>query len=309
MIIHKGYENLNLVRPVVTLGIFDGVHRGHRTLIDRLVIWAKETKGESVVITFFPHPRMVLDQNPDKLSFLTTMEEKMALLENSKIDHLIIIAFDKKFSNIKACDFTKEILVENIGTRHLLLGFNHHFGKNGEGDFHTIKQCTESLDFNVEVMPGFHSGEETISSSLIREALLSGGLDEANNWLGYRYSVTGTITEGRHIGRSLGFPTANIEPDYQHKLIPGDGVYAVEVRLEGLIYPGMLSIGSNPTVNSDSSMRTIEVHILNFNENIYRKTITVIFVKRLRNEIKFDNTEQLAEQMVADKQQVQLLFK
>jgi riboflavin kinase / FMN adenylyltransferase len=304
MIIHKGYENLNLRNPVVTLGIFDGVHRGHRSLLERLVMRAKETKGESGVITFFPHPRMVLDQNRSDLSFLTTMEEKILLLEDAKIDHLIIIEFNKKFSKIKACDFIEKILVEKIGIKHLLIGYNHHFGKSGEGDYNTIKQCADSLGFLVEQVQGLHTEEGAISSSAIRGALLKGRLDEANNWLGYLYSVTGTIIEGRKIGRSIGFPTANINPDFQYKLIPSNGVYAVEVMLDGQKYPGMLSIGTNPTVNTDKGKRSIEVHILNFNENIYGKTISVIFRKRLRDEIKFDNTDRLTEQMKLDKQEV-----
>jgi riboflavin kinase/FMN adenylyltransferase len=308
MIIHKGYENLNLVTPVVTLGIFDGVHRGHKALLDCLVLRAKESKGESVVITFSPHPRMVLDKNRANLSFLTTMEEKKVLLENAKIDHLIIIEFNDKFSNMQACDFIKDVLVEKIATKHLIIGYNHHFGRKGEGDFNTIKQCTESSDFKIEQVQGFHTEEGTISSSMIREALLKGMLDEANRWLGYSYFVSGTIVEGRQIGRSIGFPTANIKPANEYKLIPGKGVYAVEVEIDGEKYPGMLSIGSNPTVNDDNSLRSIEVHILNFDENIYGKAITVVFRKRLRDEIKFENTDQLSEQMKLDKEQVLLLL-
>lgn len=308
MIIHEGYENLNLVTPVVTLGIFDGVHRGHRTLLDCLVSRAIEAKGESVVITFSPHPSLVLEQNLGNLSFLTTMEEKKVLLENANVDHLIIIEFTNQFSKIQACDFIKDALVEKIGTKHLIIGYNHHFGRRGEGNFNTIKHCTESLDFRVEQVQGFHTEEGAISSSSIREALLEGRLDEANRWLGYSYSISGTIVEGRKIGRSIGFPTANIKPDYQYKLIPGNGVYAVEVQFDGLIYPSMLSIGSNPTVNNDAGIRSIEVHILNFDKDIYGRAISVIFRKRLRDEIKFDNTDQLAEQMKLDQQQVILLL-
>jgi len=236
------------------------------------------------------------------------MDEKKVLLENANVDHLIIIEFNTMFSKIQACEFIKEVLVEKIGTKHLIIGYNHHFGRNGEGDFNIIKQCAESLDFSVEQVQGFHTEEGAISSSSIREALLKGRLDEANRWLGYSYSMSGTIVEGRKIGRSIGFPTANIKPDYQYKLIPGNGVYAVEVQLDGIRHPGMLSIGSNPTVNNDSRARSIEVNILDFNENIYGKSISVIFRKRLRDEIKFDNTEQLAEQMKLDKQQVLLLL-
>jgi riboflavin kinase / FMN adenylyltransferase len=304
MIIHEGYENLNLVTPVVTLGIFDGVHRGHRALLDCLVLQSKEAKGESVVITFSPHPRLVLDQNPANLSFLTTMEEKKILLKKANIDHLIIIEFTNQFSKITACDFINEVLVKKIGTRHLIIGFNHHFGQSGAGDFNTIRKCAESLDFRVEQVQGLHTEEGAISSSAIREALLKGRVEEAASWLGYSYSISGTIIEGRRIGRLLGFPTANIKPDYKYKLIPANGVYVVEVKLDGMIYPGMMSIGSNPTVNIDASLRSIEVNILNFNSNIYGRSISVVFRKRLRDEIKFDNKEQLVEQMKLDKMQV-----
>jgi riboflavin kinase / FMN adenylyltransferase len=302
MIIHEGYENLNLVTPVVTLGIFDGVHRGHRALLDCLVSRAKEAKRESVVITFSPHPKLVLEQNRGNLSFLTTIEEKKVLLESANVDHLIIIEFNDKFSKIQACDFIKEVLVEKIRTKHLIIGYNHHFGRGGKGDFNTIKQCAESLELRIEQVQGFHTEEGAISSSSIREALLTGRLDDANKWLGYSYSISGTIVEGRQIGRSIGFPTANIKPDYQYKLVPANGVYAVEVQLDGMRHPGMLSIGSNPTVNNDSRFRSIEVHILDFDKNIYGRAISVIFRKRLRDEIKFDNKEQLAEQMELDKQ-------
>jgi riboflavin kinase/FMN adenylyltransferase len=301
MIIHEGYEDLKLIAPVATLGIFDGVHRGHAALLDCLIKSAKEANGESVVITFSPHPRLVLDQNRSDLSFLTTMEEKIVLLENSKVDHLVIIEFSKQFSEIPACDFIKDILIKKIGTKHLIIGFNHHFGRSGEGDFSTIRRCSEELELKVEQVQGFHTEEGTISSTLIREALLKGKLDEANRWLGYYYSVSGTVMEGRKIGRTIGFPTANIKPDSPYKLIPCNGVYAVDVHLDGEIYRGMLNIGSNPTVNSDPGFRSIEVHILNFVNDIYGEKITVIFRKRLRNEIKFDNLEQLTEQMKHDK--------
>ncbi len=301
MIIHEGYENLDLYAPVATLGIFDGVHRGHRTLLDKLVSIAREKRGKSAVITFSPHPRIVLEKNHLDLSFLTTMEEKIYLLEKANVDHLIIIQFTKKFSKIKACDFVKNILIEKVGTKHLIIGFNHHFGSRGEGDFNTIRECSELFDFKVEQVQGIHTEEGAISSSLIRKALLNGHLDDANNWLGYYYRLTGTVIGGRKIGRSIGFPTANIKTNDEYKLIPGNGVYAVEVDLGGLIKPGMLSIGTNPTVNVDTRARSIEVHILDFNENIYGKQISVIFRKRLRDELKFDSTMQLSEQMKVDK--------
>jgi riboflavin kinase / FMN adenylyltransferase len=308
MHIHKGYENLNLKNPVVTLGIFDGVHLGHKALLDRLVTSAKAANGEAVVITFSPHPRIVLDKDSSSLTFLTTMEEKIALLDIAGIDHLIIIEFNKEFSSIAACDFVMDVLVKKIGTKHLIIGYNHRFGRKGEGDFNTVIQCTESIDFKAEQVEGLISDGVAVSSSTIREALMHGRLEEANKLLGYAYQVSGTVIEGRKLGRSIGFPTANISPADQHKLIPYTGVYAVEVSLLGKFYPGMLSIGSNPTVNSDSALRSIEVHILNFDKDIYGCSISVVFRKRLRDEIKFDSLEKLVEQMELDKESTISLF-
>ena len=301
MVIHHGYENLNLFATVATLGIFDGVHRGHIALIERLVERAHELEGESAVITFSPHPRLVLDPLNTNISFLTSMEEKIVLLENAKIEHLIIIHFTEQFSQIRACDFIRDILVKKISTKHLVIGYDHHFGRKGEGDFNTIKQCSEDNNLTVEQAQGFQTEEGAISSSLIREALLKGKIDEANRWLGYNYTISGTVVEGRRIGRTIGFPTANIKPDFRYKLIPGNGVYAVEVKTDNEIYPGMMSIGSNPTVNSDAAFRSIEVHILNFEKDIYGGNISVSFRKRLRDEKKFNSLTELTDQMRLDK--------
>ena len=301
MLIHEGYDNLTLGAPVATLGIFDGVHRGHRTLLDRLVLRAKQEKAESVVVTFSPHPRLVLEQKNINLTFLTTIEEKIELLSKVSIDHLIIIKFTPEFSNIPACDFLKDILVGKIGTKLLVIGYDHRFGRRGEGDFNTITQCAKDLDFRVEQVEGYHTDDGVISSSLIRGALLKGNIVKANGWLGYPYSVSGQIIEGQKLGRKIGFPTANIKPTSEHKLIPANGVYAVEVQLGNNILKGMLSIGSNPTVNDDRSLRSIEVNILDFDENIYGKVITLIFRNRLRDEKKFGTLEELVEQMELDK--------
>ena len=303
MIIHDGYKDIKLISPVVTLGIFDGVHRGHQDLLGHLVSRAKENNGESVVITFDPHPRLVLDKNRNELSFLTTMDEKKTLLGNAGIDHVIIIRFTPEFSRMNACDFVKEVLVQKIGTSYLVVGYDHHFGKDGGGNFDTIKECAASFGFSVEQVQGLKTEEGAISSSIIRDALLKGKLDDANRLLGYNYSLRGSIVKGRRIGRMLGFPTANIKPDYQYKLIPGDGVYAVGVQIDRFWLKGMLSIGKNPTVSTASDIRSIEVNIFDFEKDIYGKEIKVVFRNRLRDEIKFDSIEQLARQMELDREQ------
>jgi riboflavin kinase/FMN adenylyltransferase len=308
MIIHQGYENLNLREPVVTLGIFDGVHLGHKALIDLLVSRAREVNGESVVITFHPHPRLILEKNRKGLSFLSTMDEKKILLEKTLIDNLIIIEFTRQFSKMDACDFVEKILVGKVGTKHLIIGHDHHFGFKGEGNFDTINDCARSMNFKVEQIHGFQMEEAIISSSLIREALLKGDLDEANKCLGYTYSLKGKVVAGKKIGRIIGFPTANIKPDYKYKLIPGDGVYAVEIQLDNKLFHGMLSIGRNPTVNKTPGTRSIEVNIFDFKDDIYENDIEVLFRYRLRNEIKFDNVEQLSRQMEHDRENAMCLL-
>jgi riboflavin kinase/FMN adenylyltransferase len=308
MIIHEGYANLNLVNPVVTIGIFDGVHRGHRILFDNLVSRAKEMHGESVVITFYPHPRLVLSENISDLYFLSSPEEKTGLIEETGIDHLIIIPFNHEFSNIEAYDFVENVLIKKIGTKHLIVGFNHHFGRQGKGDYNTINQCAEKLDFKVEQIQALNTETGTISSSVIRERLLNGDLEEANRLLGYDYFMNGRIVTGKQLGKEIGYPTANIKPDYVHKLVPKDGVYAVEVYLEGKRHPGMLSIGLNPTVNTGNDPKTIEVNIFDFKKNIYGSKIRIVYRYRLRDEIKFDTISELKAQLEDDKNEAKKLL-
>ena len=301
MIIHKGYENLSLSNPVVTLGIFDGVHLGHKAIISRLVTRSKSLDGESVIITFYPHPRIVLSEYNSSLSFLTSLEEKTAMLEKEGVDHLIIIPFDHDLSNKEACQFIEDVLVKKIGSKCLIVGFNHHFGKKSESDYRTIRQCAESFDIIVEQVEAVQTDLGIVSSSLIREALLSGKLEHANALLGYDYFINGKIAKGKQIGRKIGFPTANIVPAYKNKLIPKDGVYAVEVLINGSGNYGMLSIGTNPTLNNDLNNRTIEVNIFDFEEDIYNVKICVIFKRRIRDMIRFDDISLLIRQMENDK--------
>jgi riboflavin kinase/FMN adenylyltransferase len=308
MIIHEGYEDLDFKNPIVTLGFFDGVHRGHQFLLKLLVDRAKETAGESVIVTLYPHPRQVLSDNTD-LTFLTSLDEKKVLLEKANIDRLIIVPFTHEFSNKEACEFIKEILVEKIGMKHLIVGFNHHFGRGGRGNFNTISDCATKYKFRLEKVHGISSTEGNISSTMIREALLTGQLEKATQLLGYNYFMNGIIVEGKQFGRSIGFPTANIEPDYINKLIPKSGVYAVELVHEGSIYKGMVNIGTRPTVNTGSEPMSIEVHLFDFMNNIYNNKITLVFRYRMRDEIKFDGLERLIEQLKKDREQALKLLR
>ena len=301
MIVHSGLEKLKLAHPVVTLGIFDGVHRGHRALLDHLVQYGERVNGDSVAVTFDPHPRLVLSKNKEGLSFLTTMEEKKKLLEETGIGHLVVLKFTHTLRNMQACDFVHKILVKKIGTKHLIVGYDHHFGKSRQGDFSSVSECAKMFDFKVEQIKEIVTDEGIISSTSIRDALLTGHPEIANRLLGYKYSLAGTIIQGKRLGRDIGFPTANIKPLDKYKLIPCSGVYAVNVQLGGQTFMGMLSIGSNPTVNITESMRSIEVNIFNFNMDIYGREIKVLFMERLRDEIRFESIGQLTEQMKLDK--------
>jgi riboflavin kinase/FMN adenylyltransferase len=301
MKIHNGYDNLLLRNPVVTMGTFDGVHLGHRLVLERLKKRAVDAIGESVVITFYPHPRQVLGGRDIPLALLSTPVEKALMIQDCGIDHLIIIGFDHDFSNKEACTFIEEVLVGKIGARHLIVGFNHHFGRRGEGDFITIQQCAEKFSLTVEMIDPLTSSGCIVSSSAIRDALNKGMVEEAGKMLGYSYSVSGTIVEGKKLGRKLGFPTVNIRPENKEKLIPKDGVYAVEVIICKEKYKGVMSIGFNPTVEQNPGSRTIEVNIFDFDKDVYGESLTVIFRNRLRDEMKFESLRELTEQIELDK--------
>jgi riboflavin kinase/FMN adenylyltransferase len=302
MIIHSGPQKLNLNNPVVTLGIFDGVHKGHRALLDYLVQCARERHGESAVVTFNTHPRLILAENKKEISFLSTPDEKERLLAETGIDHLVILKFNKALAGMEACDFVEKFLVNKIGTRHLVIGYDHHFGKSRQGNFNSVKECAEKFGFRVEQITEIVSENGIISSTVIREALIGGNLRVAAKMLGYDYSLAGTIIRGKRLGSDIGFPTANIQPANKYKLVPGNGVYAVRVAFEDQMFMGMLSIGLNPTVNRIPDARSIEVNIFNFERDIYGREIRVFFIEWLRDEKRFDSIAQLADQMKIDRQ-------
>lgn len=300
----KVYEGLaqfsRLPKAVVTSGTFDGVHIGHQKILGKLTDLAKKTGSETVVITFWPHPRMVLHADSKDLKLLSTFEEKARLLEEYGIDHLIKIAFTKEFSQLSSIDFIRNILIDAIGTTHLVIGYDHRFGKNREGSFDHLVAHKKDYGFEVEEISRQDIDNIGVSSTRIRNALANGQVEVAADYLGRPYSFEGTVIEGEKIGRQLGFPTANIHIAEDYKLIPSDGVYAVKVLLDGKRYKGMLNIGQRPTVGGQN--RTVEVHVFNFDENIYGKRMTIYLIKQIRTELKFGSLEMLKGQLHQDKE-------
>lgn len=300
----KVYTNIedfkSIPNPVVTTGTFDGVHLGHQKIISRLKEIAKTENGETVLLTFYPHPRMVLFPDDNELKMLNTQQEKIDLLEQYGIDHLIIYPFTKEFSRLTSVEFVRNILVNTIQTKRLVIGYNHHFGRNREGSFEHLKEYGPLYGFDVEEIPAKDIDSIEISSTKIRNALLSGDVKTANNYLGHNFSITGKVVGGKKLGRTIGYPTANIDINDKYKIIPADGVYAVNVIHDGKILEGMLNIGNNPTVEGKG--RSIEVNIFNFDKEIYGDDATIIFIERLRDEVKFNGLEQLKEQLAKDKE-------
>lgn len=302
MKIHHSLDNFEARSPVVTIGTFDGLHKGHQLIIDRLKKRARELKGESVVFTFYPHPRVVTAPNEHSLRLLTTKEEKIELFRKYGIDHLIIYPFNLEFASLSYAEFVEQILVDKIGTRCLVVGYDHKFGKNREGGYEYLKHCAERHDFLIEKMDALSVEGENISSTKIRAALQEGDIKTANHFFGHPFTLHGTVVEGKQLGRKMGFPTANIEASDKHKIIPGYGVYAVKVEIDGKSFKGMLNIGTRPTFNKNADNRSIEVNIFDFSENIYGKKITIWFVDKIRDEQKFPGIESLVEQLKTDRQ-------
>jgi riboflavin kinase / FMN adenylyltransferase len=299
----KIYHNLDdftkLQYAVVTSGTFDGVHLGHQKILNRLKEVASRHDGETVVITFWPHPRFVLNPTDVKLKLLNTFEERIELIKQEGIQHLLRIPFTKEFSNISSFDFIQNILVEKIGTRKLVIGYDHHFGKNREGSFEQLKVSGPKFGFDVEEIPKQELEQVAISSTKIREALEFGDVASANHLLGRPFSLTGRVVQGEKLGRMLGFPTANLDLDSHYKLIPAEGIYAVLVNHESISYKGMLYIGQRPTVGGVH--QTIEVNIFDFEKDIYGENLSVQFIGNIRKDIKFNDLEALKRQLVNDK--------
>lgn len=281
----------------LSLGMFDGVHLGHKCIIDELIKIGTENNLETAILTFWPHPRFVFNPNED-LKLLNTLDEKTLLMEKYGISNLFLKEFDEEFRNLTGEEFVRQVLIDKLNVKYLIIGYDHSFGKNKSGNFELLQRLSKELDFEVEQMEAINIHENNISSTKIRNALLAGNIKEANEMLGYSYSVSGKVMHGKKIGRTIGYPTANIGTD-PVKLLPKKGAYVVEVYVKNQQYKGMMSIGTNPTVNGESL--TVEVYILNFNDDIYDEKITVKFRDFLHEEIKFESLEKLIERLDEDK--------
>jgi riboflavin kinase/FMN adenylyltransferase len=305
--VHTDLQKFEAIRPVITIGMFDGVHSGHRVLLKRLTDKAKEAGGESVVITFWPHPRMVLKQDEDKLRFLTSPEERTKLFGQLGIDHLVLIPFSLELSNLTAKEFIQQILIDKLNIHHLMVGYNHRFGKGRQHSFEEYQSFAKEYNFTISLVEAVLTDGMQTSSTDIRNYLLNGNMKAANRILGYQYMVSGRVVGGQQLGRRIGYPTANIEVEEPHKLIPPDGVYAVKIRVEGKLYGGMLNIGYRPTVNHNVDHRSLEVHIFDFKRDIYSEEVEIEFIQRVRDEQKFSNVEELKAQLKKDEESIRAI--
>ncbi len=286
----------------ITVGTFDGVHLGHRQLISLLVEKARSIKGRSVVVTFDPHPREVLHGGNNTISLLTSLPERVQILEEMGVDEMVVIPFDRDFSLLSSHEFIEQVIFKKIGVKEFIIGYDHQFGKNREGTIETVRQLGESLGFNVTMVTAHEVSKTTVSSTSVRKALANeGNVELAADFLGRPYPLKGLVIHGDKKGRTIGFPTANIRLHEPRKVIPQHGVYVVVVEYAGKRYKGMMNIGVRPTVTDLPELR-LEVHILEFDEDIYGKMLNLHFVKRIRNEKKFSSFSDLKQQLEVDKQ-------
>ncbi|MCF8226632.1 MAG: bifunctional riboflavin kinase/FAD synthetase [Bacteroidales bacterium] len=294
--------------PVVTIGIFDGVHKGHRFILMNLIRRARQTGGKSVVITLWPHPRLVLNKDVWNFRLLHSKEEKIHHLSKMGIDYCIVIPFTSELAAKSACDFVQEFLVEKLKAKRLLLGYDNAFGKDRNGNPEILAECASKSGLIVEKIDEFRESAGNISSTAIRNSLLEGDLPRTRKMLDYDYYLEGRVTTGNQLGRKLGYPTANIIPQSAYKLIPKDGVYAVHVEYENEMYEAMLNIGIRPTIDSANPVKIIEAHLFDVDFDLYDREVVVHFRKRIRDEIKFSNLEALKQQLRKDELEIRNLL-
>ncbi|MGM1427861.1 bifunctional riboflavin kinase/FAD synthetase [Sphingobacterium lactis] len=322
----KIYRNLEEFQPldyaIVTIGTFDGVHVGHQKILNKVTELAKDNTGETVLLTFFPHPRLIINPDDDSLRLINDIEEKVERLAISGLDHLIITPFTRDFSNQTPEEYISNVLVNKIGCKKIVIGYDHHFGKDRKGTIKDLIHYAQIFDYGVDEIPEQDIEDVAVSSTRIRESLIKGDITTANKYLGYPFELTGTVIKGDQIGREIGFPTANLHVHESHKLIPAYGIYAVEVE----IYPrtteivtgdyiqpaperiakGMCYIGTRPTV--DGMNRKIEVNLLDFNDDLYSKTIRVKFLEFIRHDQWFESLELMQEQIKKDEEAIRQFF-
>lgn len=301
MKIYKNIADIPLLNnAIVTIGTFDGVHLGHQKIIKRLNELKQRNGGETLLFTFEPHPRKVLFPEQTDLRLITNTNEKCELLKQFGIDHVLLFPFTKAFSLMQASTYIEEVISKGLQTKKLVIGYDHHFGSNREGDIVMLKEKAPQYGFEVEEISVQEINQLNVSSSRIRKALEKGEIEDANNYLGYSFFIKGEVIKGKQLGRTIGYPTANIKLDNPDKLIPQLGVYAARVIINYKTYKGMLNVGVNPTTDSDNKLK-VEVNIFDFDKEIYGETIKLEFVKRIRNEQKFANLDELKQQLANDK--------
>jgi len=304
MTVHTNIQQLPVFKnALITIGTFDGVHGGHQQIIRLMKSEAAKVAGETVIITFHPHPRKIVATLKAPIYLLNTLEEKIALLEKYGIDHLVIVPFTEAFANQTAEDYIADFLVKTFHPHTIIIGHDHRFGRSRTGDFKLLEDKAIEYGYEVKEIPGYMLQDMTISSTRIREALLQGDIDTANHLLSYDYFFSGKVVEGNKLGRTIGFPTANLFIDDENKLVPGNGVYAVTIKNEELKIKkgGMMNIGVRPTV--DGTKRMIEVNIFDFDQDIYGETLIIILKKHLRSEVKFNGLDALKAQLAKDKEE------
>ncbi len=292
MNIYHSLKDFSATNAVVTIGMFDGVHVGHRALLQHVMLEASVINGESVVLTFWPHPQVFFGKTHD-FKMLSTLDEKLSLLAEIGIDHCIILPFTHEFSQYSAHDYVVEILHKGIGASKVIIGYDHRYGKHGQGDFALMKSLGIQLGFDVQEIPAFTLEQVNISSTKVRHALQIGDVHKAGEYLSYTYSIAGTVQQGRKIGRTIGIPTANVLPESEYKPIPAIGVYVTRVLYNNVVYKSVTSVGLNPTIDEHNTKPTIEVHLLDFDSDLYNQYIRVYFVERIRDEQKYDSLQEL----------------
>ena len=294
---------------VVTIGTFDGVHLGHQKILNKLKNEANDINGESLLFTFYPHPRMVIFPESHNLKLIQTIDEKIESLREFGLDNLIIYPFTKEFSRLTAFEFVRDILVDKLKVKKLVIGYDHQFGRNREGDIEFLRETANIFDFEVIEISAEEIDEVNVSSTKIRNSIINGNIARANEFMGKPFQVQGKVVKGKKLGREIGYPTINLQLNNEHKIMPLDGVYAVQVHIAGSKHFGMMNIGINPTINDQyKEEKKYEVHLFDFDQNLYNENVSVLFRKFIREEKTFDNLDALKLQIQADEKNIRKYF-